>query len=325
VFDIAIGGRVLGDAARVLAVSDAERAQLRSIGIAPDSIRMVANPVDLAEFQTPVTRGRFRRAIGASGPLVLFLGRITTRKRLDVLVRAFARLLEGPAKAGHHVRADAGPYVRADAGHDLPSDAGHNAFEGPTEAGHDVRSGGGRDVPSDAGRHVPAGVGRHVPSGMRPHVYSDARLVIAGNDAGSAGGAARLARSLGIGERTVFTGLLRGPERLEALADADVLVYPSQDEIFGLVPLEALLCGTPVIVAGDSGCAEIVRGVGGGQVVPLGDVDALARAIDHVLENPARWRAAAEQAAVRVRASYARDVVCAELDDVYRELVEARM
>ena len=59
--------------------------------------------------------------------------------------------------------------------------------------------------------------------------------------------------------RTVFTGLLRASERLEALADADVVVYPSQDEIFGLVPLEALLSGTPVIVADDSGCGEVVR------------------------------------------------------------------
>jgi glycosyltransferase involved in cell wall biosynthesis len=281
VFDIALGRRVLGEAARVLAVSDAERAQLRSIGIAPDAIRLVANPIDLTEFHTPVSRGRFRHAIGGSGPLVLFLGRITTRKRLDVLVRAFARLLEGPAKAGHYV----------------PSGSGH---DGPTGVGHDV------------------------PSAERHHFHSDARLVIAGNDAGSAGAAARLAESLGVRERIVFTGLLRGRERLEALADADVLVYPSQDEIFGLVPLEALLCGTPVIVADDSGCAEIVRGVGGGQIVPLGDVEALTRAIDVVLENPAGWRAAADRAAVRVRSTYAPDVVCADLDDVYRELVGAR-
>jgi glycosyltransferase involved in cell wall biosynthesis len=344
VFDIALGGRVLGDAARVLAVSDAERAQLRSIGIAPDAIRLVANPVDLKEFQTPVTRGRFRHAIGVSGPLVLFLGRITTRKRLDVLVRAFARLLEGPAEAGHYVPSAAGhdgpSGGRANGpsgvGYEVPSGAGHGAPLGagrvePLSAGHDEPSGAGHDGPLgaeqqarlSAGQDVPFGIGHHVPSGARHHFHSDARLVIAGNDAGSAGAAARLAASLGVRERIVFTGLLRGRERLEALADADVLVYPSQDEIFGLVPLEALLCGTPVIVADDSGCAEIVRGVGGGQIVPLGDVEALTRAINLVLENPARWRAAADRAAVRVRATYAPDVVCADLDDVYRELVGA--
>ena len=107
----------------------------------------------------------------------------------------------------------------------------------------------------------------------------DAWLVIAGNDMGAGGDTRSLVRSLGLEARTVFTGLLRGQERLDALADADVVVYPSQDEVFGLVPLEALLSGTPVIVAGDSGCGEIVSQTGGGQVVPLGDVDALARAI----------------------------------------------
>src|SRR5438034_1069928 len=82
------------------------------------------------------------------------------------------------------------------------------------------------------------------------------------------------------------TGLLRGRDRLEALADADAVVYPSEHEIFGLVPLEALLAGTPVVVADDSGCGEIIRQAGG-DVVPLGDADALALAIDRILDDPA--------------------------------------
>ena len=174
----------------MLAVSDAEERQLRTIGVEPDGIRLVPNPIDLDEFVPARERGRFRQRIGVtSAPIVLFLGRITPRKRVDVLVRACARLLARP----------------------------------------------------------------------------DARLVIAGNDLGPAGHVRQLAHAAGVGDRVLFTGLLRGHERLEALADADVLVYPSEDEIFGLVPLEAILCGTPVIVADGSGCAEVVRKVGGGQ------------------------------------------------------------
>jgi glycosyltransferase involved in cell wall biosynthesis len=149
----------------------------------------------------------------------------------------------------------------------------------------------------------------------------DARLIIAGNDMGAAAMARRASRDAGVAHRTIFTGLLRGRERLEALADADVVVYPSEAEVFGLVPLESLLCGTPVIVADDSGCAEIVGAVGGGQIVPLGDVAALGRAIDQVLDHPARWRSAAADGAARVRARYAGDSVCGRLDEVYRELV----
>jgi glycosyltransferase involved in cell wall biosynthesis len=253
VFDAAVGFRTARGASRMIAVSHAEGAQLRSIGVKADAIRLVPNPIELDEFTPPPARGTFRRRVAAEGALILFLGRLSPRKRVDDLVRAFARLIERPSA-------------------------------------RDVRT---------------------------------ARLVIAGNDAGAAGSARRLARQLGVEERTVFTGLLRGRERLEALADADVVVYPSADEIFGLVPLEALLCGTPVIVADDSGCAEVVRAVGGGQVVPLADVDALTCAIADVLARPTCWRAAATEAGGRVRAAYGTDVVCAQLDDVYRELVPA--
>jgi glycosyltransferase involved in cell wall biosynthesis len=149
----------------------------------------------------------------------------------------------------------------------------------------------------------------------------DAHLVVAGNDMGSASMTRALIRSLGLEHRTVFTGLLAGRERLEALAAADVLVYPSQDEIFGLVPLEALLSGTPVIVAGDSGCGEVVRGTGGGLVVPVGSHEALANGIASILDAPAAWRTAASRAAVRVRAMYGEDAVCSELEHVYRGLV----
>ena len=107
------------------------------------------------------------------------------------------------------------------------------------------------------------------------------------------------------------------------LAKVTTVVYPSQDEVFGLVPLEALLSGTPVIVAGDSGCGEIVLQIGGGQVVPLGDVEALARAIGGMLDAPAESRAATGPAAGRIRAAFGEEVVCAGIEQLYREMVVA--
>jgi glycosyltransferase involved in cell wall biosynthesis len=245
VFDGLIGYRVLGGASRVLAVSVAERRQLQALGVAPAAIRVIPNPVDLDELSPRAARGRFRQRFGLpAGPIVLFLGRLTPRKRVDVLVRAFARLPR-----------------------------------------------------------------------------ADACLVIAGNDMGSESRVRSLVGTLGLERRTVFTGLLRAGERLEALKDADVLVYPSQDEIFGLVPLEALLSGTPVIVADDSGCGEVVGATGGGLVAPLGDERALSAAIDAVLRAPAFWRAAAATAALRVRASYGADVVSSQMAELYGEMV----
>lgn len=244
-FDLVAGRRMLRRASRVLAVTNTECRQLSDLGVHPDRIALVPNPVDLDEFAYPIDRNAFRRRFGLpASPLVLFLGKLTPRKRLDVLARAMAAL---PRR--------------------------------------------------------------------------DAHLVVAGNDMGSGSAARVLVRSLGLDRRTLFTGLLAGRERLEALAAADVLVYPSQDEIFGLVPLEALLSGTPVIVAGDSGCGEVVRGTGGGLVVPVGSHEALAQGIASMLDAPAEWRSAASRAAVRVRTMYGEDAVCSELEHVYRGLV----
>ena len=98
------------------------------------------------------------------------------------------------------------------------------------------------------------------------------------------------------------------------------MVYPSAHEIFGLAPLESILAGTPVVVADDSGCGEVITRVGGGEVVPLGDADALASAIAAMLNDTTAWRAKAIEAAARVRAFCGGDAVCAELEQLYGEM-----
>ena len=245
VWDAVWGYHDLAGAGIVLAVSQAERAQLLALGVEAQRIRVVPNPLDLDEFEVPPARGRFRQRYDlGNAPLVAFLGKITPRKRLDVLMAAMPRLQT-----------------------------------------------------------------------------SAARLVVAGNDMGGGSDARRLAATLGIADHTLFVGLMTGGARLDLLADADVVVYPSADEVFGLVPLEALLCGTPVVVAGDSGCGEIVGGLEGGQVVALGDPVALAVAIDSVLGSPQTWRARAALGATSVRERFGGSVVAEQVDALYRELL----
>jgi glycosyltransferase involved in cell wall biosynthesis len=244
-FDVSIGRQVLSRAAGLLAVSEAERAQLQAMRVPDERIAVIPNPSDLAEFQTPIERGTFRRKSHlGDGELVMFLGKLTPRKRLDVLARAFADL-------------------------------------------------------------------------NRP----GARLVVVGNDMGYGAELRRLIETLQIGDRTVLTGLLTGRDRLEALADADVVVYPSKDEIFGLVPIEAILCCAPVVVADDSGCGEVIGRVGGGKVVPQGSVADLAQAIKAILDSPEAWRSKAKDAATRVREWYAAGPVCDQLEAVYADVI----
>ncbi len=112
----------------------------------------------------------------------------------------------------------------------------------------------------------------------------DVALVIAGPDGGSQSALEGLVEQLGLAGKVRFVGFVPSPT--SAYQDADVLVYPSVYEIFGLVPFEALLCGTPVIVTDDCGCGEIVEKAECGYLVRYGDVAGLGEALRFALEHP---------------------------------------
>jgi glycosyltransferase involved in cell wall biosynthesis len=140
----------------------------------------------------------------------------------------------------------------------------------------------------------------HLVAAFRGEGVVGATLVIAGAARGMA-----LPAEAGV----VFPGTLEGPERLALLVDADVLVYPSTDEVFGLVPLEGLLCGAPVIVGGDCGCGELIREARAGLLVDHGDVAAIRSAIHRLLDD----RPAADAMVTRGRAYVARHLDPARL------------
>lgn len=112
----------------------------------------------------------------------------------------------------------------------------------------------------------------------------DVALVIAGPDDGSQSALEGLVEQLGLAGKVRFVGFVHPPAA--AYQDADVLVYPSVYEIFGLVPFEALLSGTPVIVTDDCGCGEIIKEAECGYLVHYGDVAGLGEALRFALEHP---------------------------------------
>jgi glycosyltransferase involved in cell wall biosynthesis len=61
------------------------------------------------------------------------------------------------------------------------------------------------------------------------------------------------------GTPTSFPGFLRGDDLVEAYRAADVFLFPSTTETFGLVALEAMACGVPVIAANTGGVLDIIR------------------------------------------------------------------
>lgn len=165
--------------------------------------------------------------------------------------------------------------------------------------------------------------GKHIDELVRAFALIDrpsAGLVIVGNDMGTGSALRRLVDQLGLRARTRFVGLVTGRERVEALVDADLVAHPARPEAFGLAPMEALRCGTPVVVSAETGCGELVSALGGGLVVGNGP-PALAAALRQILGDRPRFSREAAAASERVRARFARARVCSELETHYLGLI----
>lgn len=91
-----------------------------------------------------------------------------------------------------------------------------------------------------------------------------------------------LAARLGISDKVVFTGFLRGYKRTRVYEASDLFVMPSVSEPFGLVALESLLHNTPVILSKQSGVTEVVKNA---LTVDFWDVDSLVNLMVSVLQH----------------------------------------
>ncbi|HZU87508.1 MAG TPA: glycosyltransferase family 4 protein, partial [Anaerolineaceae bacterium] len=102
---------------------------------------------------------------------------------------------------------------------------------------------------------------------------------------------------------------------------AEALVMPSHYESFGMVALEAMACGTPVVASQVGGLAFLVQDGETGYVVPDGDSEALGERLRMLLSQPELRRKLGEQAA-RYAKNYAWPEIAQRIVDVYSELIK---
>jgi glycosyltransferase involved in cell wall biosynthesis len=145
------------------------------------------------------------------------------------------------------------------------------------------------------------------------------RLVFVGPDEGELSYLMKMVVDLRLINRVLFISGLYGRERLAAMVDADVVVYVGKYEIFGLVPFEALLCGTPVIVADDSGCGALIQKARAGYVIPCGNVQALGEAIEEATSNVGEVCEMTQSGQAFIRKCLGWKVVIPQLEAVYQE------
>jgi len=184
-YDILFGNHILKNAKKIIAVTDIEKEQLKNFGISEEKIEIIPNGIDLEKYENLPSRGCFRKKFGIyeDEKIVLYLGRIHRIKRIDILVKAFADIIE-----------------------DL----------------------------------------------------DDVKLVIVGPDDGYLADIESLIKDLKIENNILITGPLYGMDKLEAYVDADVYVLPSSYEIWGMTIIEAMACGTPILITQNCGLADFV-------------------------------------------------------------------
>ena len=129
-----------------------------------------------------------------------------------------------------------------------------------------------------------------------------------------------LTRELGLAERVSFTGQLDHAAALERARRCALFVMPSVDEAFGVAYIEAMAAGLPAVGAlGEPGPAEIARAGDGIRLVPPGDVELLAAALDALVDDPQALRDLGARARETVAAAFTWEACGRATVAAYRE------
>jgi len=111
------------------------------------------------------------------------------------------------------------------------------------------------------------------------------KLVIIGPDDGHMEDCKKLIKQLKIEEYVIFTGFLGGEYKNSALLDSDIVVQLSRQEQGAWAPLEAVLCGTPIIVTDHTGTGEDIKRMDAGYLVKFDDISGLSKIFSLIFDN----------------------------------------
>ena len=150
--------------------------------------------------------------------------------------------------------------------------------------------------------------------------YPDARLVLAGVG-GFRAELERVARAHDVYSAVTFAGFITDDERDGLYASADIAVFPSLYEPFGIVALEAMALRCPVVVCDTGGLREVVNANRTGILVNTGDVDSLVAGLQYTLDYPNLTQQRIENAYEEARLTYAWETIAAATAAVYGRVV----
>jgi glycosyltransferase involved in cell wall biosynthesis/choline dehydrogenase-like flavoprotein len=145
----------------------------------------------------------------------------------------------------------------------------------------------------------------------------DINLVVAGNDEENFTPRLQsLSQDLGLRDRIVFTGPVYGVDKFALLRGAELFVLPSYSESFGVVVLEALSCGCPVVMTPEIGIAQELKELGAG-VIARGVPEELAKEINELLKDEHRRARMSKIGSESVLGLYSWDGIAENMEEAY--------
>jgi len=130
-----------------------------------------------------------------------------------------------------------------------------------------------------------------------------------------------LARSTEQGWKISFTGFVPDSELVALLMSADVLVVPSIYEPFGIVAIEGMAAGVPVVATQIGGLGEIIEHDRTGILVYSRNPESIAWGVDRVLSDPNHSRWLVQNAIEKVQKTYSWEAIAMKTIKVYKEVV----
>ena len=150
-------------------------------------------------------------------------------------------------------------------------------------------------------------------------VLDSSALVLIG-DGPERAAATELANKLGVLQDIVFLGKLESVAEL--ISCADLFLLPSEQESFGLVALEALASGVPVVGTGGSGLAEVVDDGVTGFLHPVGNVEGMAASGVRLLRDADLWASFSQAARAAAVERFSAELVVPMYEQFYEEVLE---
>lgn len=145
-----------------------------------------------------------------------------------------------------------------------------------------------------------------------------ARLVMVG-EGPERMAAVNVAKQLGITDRIKYLGSY--PDVESILPCADLVFQPSEHESFGLVPLEAMACGIPVLGTANGGICEVVEDGVTGYLCDVGDTDTMADRATEILSDDQRAQTMGRKGRRRAMALFTRDKIVSQYETLYEKVL----